>query len=188
MSQFEKFLAVQGPALKCRPASADVIQKYTGILPGALIEHWREMGWCGYGQGLLWVLNPDDLRDPIAEWLGPASERSHAIVRTGLGDVIFWSDKGASYLDVNDNVIFEMGDDIEGIFRFSLCDDDYLENAVSRKVFRQGLRRLGVLEPDECYAFTPALVLGGPGTAETLERVKVREHLSILAQLHKNES
>jgi hypothetical protein len=45
------------------------------------------------------------------------------------------------------------------------------------------LHRLGSPERDECYAFASALALGGAGTSDTLQKVKLREHLAFLASL-----
>jgi integrase/recombinase XerD len=42
---------------------------------------------------------------------------------------------------------------------------------------------LGPPQRDECYGFHPAIALGGPGAADTWKRVKLREHLALLAQL-----
>ena len=50
-------------------------------------------------------------------------------------------------------------------------------------LFERARELLGPPERDECYAFEPALALGGPGTLETIRRVQLREHLGILAQL-----
>lgn len=184
MRPFEQFHLLHDPPIKCRVASQEIVEKYKGILPEQLIAEWQEEGWCGFAQGLLWLVNPDDLQEPLAEWLEANSSGAHAFVRTAFGDVIFWTDHGIFFLDVNHETVFEMTQNIEIVFHFSLCDEDYLDNAIGRKLFREALRRLGPLEADECYGFVPAIPLGGPGTVETLQKVKLREYLSILAQIH----
>ena len=184
MRPFEQFHLLHDPPIKCRVASQEIVEKYKGILPEQLIAEWQEEGWCGFAQGLLWLVNPDDLQEPLAEWLEAKSSGAHAFVRTAFGDVIFWTDHGIFFLDVNHETVFEMTQNIEIVFHFGLCDEDYLDNAIGRKLFREALRRLGPLEADECYGFVPAIPLGGPGTVETLQKVKLREYLSILAQIH----
>ncbi|GAB1545475.1 hypothetical protein NUACC21_81510 [Scytonema sp. NUACC21] len=47
----------------------------------------------------------------------------------------------------------------------------------------QSVTRLGQLSPDECFAFVPAIALGGSETIETVQRVPIQEHLALLAQL-----
>ncbi|WP_442787264.1 T6SS immunity protein Tdi1 domain-containing protein [Flavobacterium suncheonense] len=40
------------------------------------------------------------------------------------------------------------------------------------------------MEADECYTFVPALALGGDEKITNLQKVKIKENLEILAQLH----
>jgi hypothetical protein len=58
-----------------------------------------------------------------------------------------------------------------------------LDDVLDQKLFQKARKKLGPIEYDECYGFEPAIALGGPGTLSTLRRVKLREHLSLLAQL-----
>jgi hypothetical protein len=183
MSRFDYFIKKHQPAIGCALVSEETIQRYQGILPDGLLDHWRTMGWCGYGKGLIWVVNPDDFRDTLKEWLGPAAEGAHAVARTAFGNIAYVNDEGTYYIDVHLNMILKQVKNVEAFFWLTLCDNDFLNNVLDRKRFQQALSRLGVLEPDECYAYAPALALGGPGTAETLIKVKMMEHLSILAQL-----
>jgi hypothetical protein len=182
-SAFDDFEKVHGKGIKCRPVADETIEKYKDVLPAPLLDYWRQAGWCGYSDGLLWLVNPEELRDPFVEWLGPDAENSYPIVRTALGDIIFWNDKGAFYLDIREEEVKKVGENLEVLFFYTLCDDGYLDHVIDRNIFRKVFPRLGVLEHDECYAFTPAVQLGGPGTADTLQRAKLREYLSILAQL-----
>jgi hypothetical protein len=50
-------------------------------------------------------------------------------------------------------------------------------------LFEEALKKLGPLKPDEMYGFVPAIALGGPGTLNTLQKVKTIEHLTFLSQL-----
>ena len=50
-------------------------------------------------------------------------------------------------------------------------------------LFESALKKLGRLKYDEMYGFVPALALGGPATLDHLQKVKVVEHLVLLAQL-----
>jgi hypothetical protein len=182
MGQFELFLKMHGPGVKCRQVSEETARRYQTELPSALIQHWLEAGWCGYADGLLWIVNPEDLREPMLEWLGPGKANAKAIARTAFGDIILWDGNAVCYLDVNVNHVFNVTQDIEIFFIVSLRDKQYLDSPIGRKQFRRARQRLGPLEPDEVYGYFPAIALGGPGTVESLQRVKLREYLSILAQ------
>jgi hypothetical protein len=50
-------------------------------------------------------------------------------------------------------------------------------------LFSPTLHELGPLQSDEMYGFVPAIALGGPGTLNTLQKVKSIEHLTFLSQL-----
>ena len=185
MSVFEEFLEVQGPAIDCTPVAEEMIARYANVLPEQLLDHWREMGLCGYDNGMLWVVDPDDLREPLAEWLGSNAADAYPIVRTALGDIIFWKNDAAFYLNVLNGrgEVTRIVDDIEVLFFYTLCSAEFLDKGLGRDMFREALPRLGRLGPDECYTFMPALALGGSFKAEKLQRVKLRENLSILAGL-----
>jgi hypothetical protein len=49
--------------------------------------------------------------------------------------------------------------------------------------FLSALERLGYCAYDECYGYFPALALGGSEKVENLQKVKLREHLSLLFQM-----
>lgn len=183
MNGFEHFKSVHGPGMDCRKVSEETIARYNNLLPAALLEHWRVSGWCSYADGLLWVIDPEELNDPLAEWLGTDAVDAYAIVRTAFGDIIYWNGEALFYLDIREGIVTELGRNVEVLFYYTLCKNEYLDAVIDRKLFRQALPLLGKPEADECYAFVPAVQLGGPGTLESLQRVKTREHLSILAQL-----
>ena len=48
----------------------------------------------------------------------------------------------------------------------------------------KAIEKYGSLNYDECYTFVPALALGGDEKIGNLQKVKIKENLEILAQLH----
>ena len=56
----EFFYEEMGPAKYCRKVSEKEIEKYKGKLPNTLLSYWREYGWCGYENGILWTVNPEE--------------------------------------------------------------------------------------------------------------------------------
>jgi hypothetical protein len=184
MSQWTKFKAVHSVQLQCRSVPKEVLDLYRGQLPEPLIEFWVEEGWCGYSDGLFWLVNPLDFDDILKDWLGAHFETAIALARTAFGDVLFWFDEKVYYLDVlYGRVTLTVPKHIEILFEYVLCKDSYLDDVIGRKVFQEALPNLGIPAYDECYAFVPALALGGSYAAENLKKVKLREHLAILRQL-----
>lgn len=182
MPQFKDFKKKHGPAAQCRPATPKAIATYREKLPGLLIAEWEESGWCSYGDGLIWLVDPDFLMVSVREWLGKSS---HAVpfARSAFGHLFLWDDAGGHMLDPQHGTLAKIVNKIEIVFDYVLCRKEYLEDVLDQKLFVKARKRLGGLEFDECYGFEPAIALGGPGTLDTLRRVKLREHLSILSQL-----
>ncbi|MFL6210653.1 MAG: GAD-like domain-containing protein [Pyrinomonadaceae bacterium] len=181
MSQFTEFKKKFGAGRKCRPATAESLREYQDRLPAALLEEWQETGWCSYDDGLLWLVNPAELADVLADWLDPAA--GHLVIgRTSFGDLLLWNQQGLHYLHVVFEGIAFQTDRIDIYFNSLITRDEYLDEVLDRPLHRRAVKKLGELEYDECYGFEPAVALGGPGTLDTLRVVKLREYLGLLAQ------
>ncbi len=182
MPPFPEFNEQHGPPFDCRrPTQAD-LDAYQNRLPDPLIDVWRQSGWCAYADGLIWLVNPDDFVDLLENWQ-KSPDTAIVFGRTAFADLILWDNNEVQYIDVQHGLVASLTKDIDVFFYSFLCDDDHLDNVVKRKLFREALPRLGRPRHDECYAFEPVLALGGPGTADTLARVNLFVHLSILAQI-----
>lgn len=182
MAQFMNFKKQHGPAAECRPAKANVITAYGKKLPAPLLAEWKESGWCSFGDGLIWLVDPDFLKVSVREWLG-ATSKAIPFARSAFGHLYLWDDEGAHMLDPQHGTIAKIVNKIEVVFDYVLCRKEYLNDVLDQKLFKKARKKLGPLEFDECYGFEPAIAIGGPGTLDTLRKVKLREHLSILAQL-----
>ena len=49
-----------GPASLCQSVSDEVIAQYRGKLPETILQLWQQFGWCAWGNGRLWLVNPAD--------------------------------------------------------------------------------------------------------------------------------
>ena len=182
MSHFDDFERTYGPPVSCEKVDADTIRAYQGLLPEELLDHWQQVGWCAYGEGLLWFVNPQQLEDPVDDWLQTESGRPLVFLRTAFAHLYLWYDGYVYSLDVQTGSLSQVTEDIKLFFSI-LCGEKIQEKILRLQLYREAMQRLGPPSRDECYAFVPALPLGGPGTADTVQRVKLREHLAILAQL-----
>jgi hypothetical protein len=182
MAQFDKFKKKHGPSSQCQPVPAASLKAYADKLPPELLAEWQQSGWCAYGDGLLWTVNPEDFADILPDWLDDATG-AYAFLRTGFGGIYYWNGAEVNYIDVLFGGVWSLFDTLDLTLNEMLCDDTYLNDVIRRQEFNEALPRLGAPAPDECYAFVPAIALGGSVSAENLERAKLREHLAILAQL-----
>ncbi len=199
---FNHFLKKMGPAIDCRPATDEVLARYRGKLPDQLLSYWREYGWCGYGQGAFWIVNPDDYEEALQSWLRTWPEREsdnyYVFARSAFGQLFVWSTKRGYKLSVvpTENKVLPDpyapttdvdGETLEQYFRsyvsgtsMNRCDtfaDD------GKRLFSRAVKKLGPVAYDETYSFKLAPVLGGPRTLDNLHKVKIHEQLAILADL-----
>ncbi len=180
---FETFEREFGPPIDCRAVSPADLQKYEKRLPAAVIAEWRRSGLCAWGEGLLRLTHPDQLAGIPQEWLDPKPKEGLVFLRTAFADLYFWDEGAVFSLDVHYGRVSQVTSDVELFFDAVLCDERVQERSLRRPIYREALKRLGPPADDECYAFVPALALGGTETAESVQRVKLREHLDILRQV-----
>ncbi|MCP1416337.1 hypothetical protein J3D47_000580 [Pseudomonas laurylsulfativorans] len=169
------------------------IERYRGKLPNQLLEDWAEHGWCGYGEGIFWIVNPQEYEGVVASWIGGTKfeERDayHLIARSAFGDLYLWGEKTGASLkitsvlsrcDVDD---FEItSDELDRELQNFLLSTEVEYNDFG-DLFQPAKKKLGTLRHDEMYGFVPALMFGGPDTLDHLEKVKAVEHLILLSQI-----
>lgn len=190
---FARFIEKFGDPIDRQQVPVSSIDRYQGKLPSLLLEYWAEHGWCGYGDGLFWLVNPQEYEGVVASWIeGTKFEKLdtyHIIARSAFGDLYFWGEKtGASlnitsilsrYIVFNSTLGLEyMDKQLQNFLLTRNADDnDY------GGLFKSAKKKFGNLRHDEMYGFIPALTLGGPDTLEHLEKVKAIEHLILLSQI-----
>jgi hypothetical protein len=180
---FEDFEKEYPPRESCVMPEAEAIRKYGRVLPPDLIGKWREAGWCSYGNGLLWMVDPQQLNDVLEEFVDLKGDKPVVFLRTAFAHLYFWHGGFVHSLDVHGGSVSQVTEDVAEMFTL-LCHPRMKEKILRVSLFEQARQELGDLDRDECYAFEPALALGGPGTVDTIRRVTMREHLAILAQLN----
>jgi hypothetical protein len=200
---FKEFLDGEGfaPAIECRPVDDETLAYYQGKLPNRLLGYWREFGFCGYGEGLFWTVNPRDYAELLESWLQKTPlwgrENFYVIARTAFGKLHVWGDKSHddTIIDPHYNTVLPADlpekeitpEQIErhmGIF-FNVKNKkstDYYDKD-DKLLFKKALKKLGHLEPDEMYTFSPALAAGGAADIKNVTKAKIHEQLAILSEL-----
>ena len=181
-STFEKFEKLHGVAQDVQAVPADVIESYRGRLPDDLLAEWQATGWCSYADGFLWLVDPSQFDVVLTDWLPDASGHL-VIMRTAFGGLIYWDGADAAYLDVTRNDTTPIFDEMDWVFNGTLCRKPFLDDVMDRDYFLEALPRLGKAAADECYGYFPPRAMGGDGTPDTLQKVKLSEHLAFLAAL-----
>ncbi|WP_246765814.1 GAD-like domain-containing protein, partial [Pseudomonas syringae] len=152
---FARFLEKFGGPVDRQEVPASSIERYRGKLPSQLLEYWTEHGWCGYGDGIFWIVNPQEYEGVVASWLeGTKFEKRdnyHLIARGAFGDLYLWGEKTGFSLKITsvfsrcvihdfEITTEEMNRELQGFLLSRNVDSNDLED-----LFKPARRQLGTL-------------------------------------------
>lgn len=148
---------------------------------------WKKYGLRSYKSGLFWFVNPDEYND-IAIKFPNVSEGAIVFARTGLGNLFLYekTDMGKfiSFLNVHSGISNLISTSFEVLLEWRIVTNSYWETHCYGKIELEANKKYGQMEEDECYTFVPALALGGDEKIANLQKVKIKENLEFLSQLH----
>ncbi|WDY59601.1 GAD-like domain-containing protein [Pseudomonas sp. PSKL.D1] len=186
---FSIFLETLGAPIASRPVPPSAVEHYQGKLPNQLLEYWKEHGWCGYGGGLFWLVDPREYEGVVDAWVGGNSHDTyHLIARSAFGELYLWGEKTGSMLTIAayhsryfisapSSTDEERDNKIQSLLMWAMTENIGLD------LFDEARETLGDLQANEMYGFVPALMLGGSATLDRLQRLDAEVHLIILSQL-----
>ncbi|MCF5713082.1 MULTISPECIES: GAD-like domain-containing protein [Pseudomonas syringae group] len=169
------------------------IERYKGKLPDLLLHYWSEHGWCGYGEGIFWMVNPQEYEGVTASWIQDTElenqDTYHLIARSAFGELYFWGEETGASFKITSIVsrcttfISSLPkDQMDKRFQNFLLSAEVEYNDFD-DLFQPAKKKLGTLSHDEMYGFVPAIILGGSDALDNLEKVSSVEHLVFLSQL-----
>ncbi|NMH64083.1 GAD-like domain-containing protein [Shewanella salipaludis] len=189
-----------GPAIKSKQPIEATLLHFKDKLPARLLEYWQEYGFCGWGEGIFWIVNPEDYSEILDLWLAGTpfvgKDNYYVIGRGAFGRLFVWGETSGQSIKINpsygmllpadstDNLIKRGPEKTIDLFfatnTKSMMEEEDIEG---KPLFERAMEKLGPLDADEMYAFVPALALGGAPKLENLQKVKALEHLTFLAEL-----
>ncbi|WP_117149833.1 GAD-like domain-containing protein [Pseudomonas coronafaciens] len=190
---FSIFLNTFGGPVGRQEVPKSSIERYKEKLPDLLLHYWSEHGWCGYGEGIFWMVNPQEYEGVTASWIqGTEFENQdtyHLIARSAFGELYFWGEETGASLKITSIVsrcttfISSLPkDQMDKRFQNFLLSAEVEYNDFD-DLFQPAKKKLGTLSHDEMYGFVPAIILGGSDSLDNLEKVSSVEHLVFLSQL-----
>lgn len=193
---FEEFLNVFGLPYNTESCPRATVDKFKGKLPNRLLDYWQEYGFCGFKQGLFWIVNPDDYEDTLDEWLEhtdiPDNDIYHVFARNAFGDLFLWGeDTGYKYKisTANGWIIEQDGNSrkdndfsIELFFGGAQIKYHETNSDSGKPLFNACIKKFGALANDEMFGFVPSLIVGGESVLANIDKVNFFVHLSILAE------
>ena len=190
------------PSIYEKSVPEESIEKYRGKVPETLINYWKEYGWCGYGEGIFWTVNPDEYKEVVEEWLKDTPfeslDKYHLIAIGAFGEMILWGEETGNSLSITacSGMIFPTdksrfiegrSDGLDFLIRasFSGLEKSYMDvKDDNRKfMFEKVKTLLGILKPGEIYGFSPSLMMGGNASIYNIRKVNAAGHLLFLASL-----
>jgi hypothetical protein len=180
MFHYDKFLNEYGPGVRFYSFSEQEIKNLGQIFHENIVLFLKNEGISSFGKRFFWSVNPLTFKDILAMW---GIKNGHVFIRTAFGACIYFQKDEYFYLDPFLGRIVSLDDDAYLILNYSLRTESILENAFFKDQFDRLIPQPESLQVDEMFSLHPALPLGGSFETSRFEIVKMREHLSLLAQL-----
>ncbi|WP_189064201.1 T6SS immunity protein Tdi1 domain-containing protein [Deinococcus seoulensis] len=159
-----------------------------------VIRHiYEEYGICTSRNGFFRVIDPEKWQESYMPWFrlmrdddgvyeGP---ELFPFMTTVFGYPYIFSNLEnatvAGYIDVTDN--FHTLGHASALFEEVLLDDVSYQYSLYGEVYEDLMPVDPLLTSEECFGFFPPITMGGEPSAETVQRVKLREHLHFLAEI-----
>ncbi|MDT4848478.1 hypothetical protein FQZ97_825680 [compost metagenome] len=197
----EFFLKKFGQATEYIAADEQVLRHFSGKVPPALIDFWRQVGFSVFKNGLLTVVNPLEWAEATDEWLEGTEldelDEFLPVFKGAFGDFHFLgintghrptlsSITGFIFADEHDALSFaSKGGDwvVKLLFGLSKTSNFDIKDDDGAPLFDRAVAKLGSLKSDEMFGFVPLPMLGGTYKLELLQKYDAQVHLSILRQM-----
>lgn len=195
---FEYFIDKFGKPTVNRKAKKDRIEKYRGKLPDKLLEYWNDVGFCGFKNGLFWIVDPSDYESMLEGWIGDTEiikeDNYYVIARSGFGELFVWGTKTGNHYTISPykGWIFQKEGDEEDIkngeadevmqtfFAFCKINNLDLTDENDKPLFEKAVKKFGALKENEVFGFEPAPLLGGSINFNNINKVDFQIYSSIL--------
>lgn len=203
---FKWFLQQFGSPQNSISAENSTVEKYRNKLPDRLLDYWREYGFCGFSNGLLWLVNPEEYEETMHLWLKGTEvfqlDKFHVIARSGFGVLYLWGEQSGQSWNIEqlDGRIFNNGNDedkissglgdelIKEFFGVIGKENIDLKDVDTRKpIFEKAVKDHNPLLPDEMFTFEPAPLLGGKRSFKSIKKVNFFVQSDILASMGQRE-
>ena len=177
----ENFYAQCGPLQHKKNIGQASLDQLGKLMPEELVSLLAE-GEGSYMDGYLWIVDPAGYQETLREIYTPVEEPCTCFARDAFAGLFVWEDSGIVYINVRHGHAKVVGRKVSVFFNKIITDWEYISGQLQLENFRPAKALLGELAADECYGYVPLPGLGGAEKVENLQKVKVKEHLSIIAQ------
>ncbi len=131
--------------------------------------------------GYLKVINPEEYQELLNETYF-RGKVSVPIFVTAFGDIVTLEEDQYIGLVKYKNGSFVMLAKNMKRFMQNLEDEYFLEKYFQIPQYEEAVKKLGRLGQEECFGYVPLLGMGGSEKVDNLKKVKLREHIELIAQ------
>lgn len=178
---FEPFLTQCGPLQHKKEFNQNSLDQLKDLLPHDLLTLLSQ-GEGNYMNGYLWIVDPLHYQDTLEEVYTPVEHPSICFARDAFGGLYIWEGESIVYINVRHGNSTVIGRKIGVFFNKIITDWEYLSEELHLENFYPAKETLGDLSFDECYGYVPLPGLGGSEKVENLQKVKIKEHISLISQ------
>jgi hypothetical protein len=177
----EKFTEKTDP-VKVSEIDSESLETYEPLLPQEINYLLKEFGVAHFLGGFFWTVDPQEYKEILDEIYVPLKTPAICFARDAFGGLYVWEDFSIIYIDIRFGYSKVVGRKPSVFFNGIMTDWGYFSKEVKEKNFEEAKMEFGLPNEDECYGYFPLLALGGAEKVENIQIVKIREHLSLIAQ------
>lgn len=166
--------------IKYSDVDEKIINQYENQLPQEIIDLWKNYGYGTFYNGYLKVINPNEYKELVEKTYFQGNV-SIPIFATAFGDIITWEKNqflGILKYRYGENDVISDGFDF---FFEDLQAGEFDKDHFTINKYKEAIDKYGKLEYDECFGYTPILVMGGNESVDNLKKVKIKEHIALIS-------
>lgn len=200
---FDLFLEDIGEYHDNKKINETLMEDYKNKLPQQLFLYWKELGTCGFGDGLFWMVNPKEYESILNNWLiGTVFEHRDdlsVIARTAFGELYIWAKNKGEILVINPLISLitynatsdkennydeeDENDDMRSFWGFTTVEACDYDDENDKPMFAKSLKKFGVLKEDEMYGYKLSPSLGGDELFSNITVQKLHVYHDIARQM-----
>lgn len=159
------FIKANPPHAGCAPATKELLLRYEGRLPAALLELWRKHGLGLYGRRKICLIDPGAWQSTLDRWIASPHNTTLRvpIALTPFGTLIFYrkltaADEDISALNPVTCSISVLSWDLADLFNNVLSDPSQVDEFIRPAMLETARQQAGTLSPGEAYHVDPMLL------------------------------
>ena len=159
------FIKANPPHAGCTPATKDLLGRYEGQLPAALLELWRKHGVGLYGRREICLIDPAAWQSTLDRWIvsPPSATLRVPIALTPFGTLLFYRkltavDEDVAALNPVTRSISILTWDLADLFNNVLSDPRQADEFIQPAMLETAQQQAGTLSSGEAYHVDPMLL------------------------------